>query len=93
MTSAVNPFGREATSGRASSPWEETEPVRATVSHADIRGLGTTLLVSVGCLPRSRHEHLHQAHNAVEGCTVNRGCVSSDELVPSLKTLFVFRSG
>jgi len=29
-------------------PSEETEPVTATVDHADIRGLGTTLLVSVG---------------------------------------------
>ena len=28
-------------------PSEETEPVTATVDHADIRGLGTTLLVSV----------------------------------------------
>jgi len=28
-------------------PPEETEPVTATVDHADIRGLGTTLLVSV----------------------------------------------
>ena len=28
-------------------PSEETEPVTATVDHADIRGLATTLLVSV----------------------------------------------
>jgi hypothetical protein len=28
-------------------PPEETEPVTATVDHADIRGLVTTLLVSV----------------------------------------------
>jgi len=31
---------------------EETEPVMTTVDHADIRGLVTTLLVSVGRLPR-----------------------------------------
>ena len=31
---------------------EETEPVRPTVDPADIRGLATTLLVSVGCQPR-----------------------------------------
>ncbi len=28
-------------------PPEETEPVTATVDHADIRGLGTTVQVSV----------------------------------------------
>lgn len=37
---------------------EETEPVRTTVDHADIRGSIIPLLVSVGYLPRSRHEHL-----------------------------------
>src|SRR5437773_2908604 len=41
-------------------PVKETEPVTSTVDHADIRGLGTTLLVSVRCLPRSRHEDLSQ---------------------------------
>jgi hypothetical protein len=40
-----------------------------TVDHADIRGLGTTLLVSVGCLPRSRHEGLLQSLNVHEDCT------------------------
>ena len=35
---------------------QEAGPATATVDHADIRGLGTTLLVSVGRLPRSRHE-------------------------------------
>ena len=40
-----------------------------TVDHADIRGLATTLLVSVGCLPRSRNEDLSPL-NAVEGCTM-----------------------
>jgi hypothetical protein len=49
---------------------KETEPVTATVDHADIRGLVTALLVSVGCLPRSRHEGLSQPRNAHEGCTI-----------------------
>jgi hypothetical protein len=40
-----------------------------TVDPADIHGLSTTLLASVGCLPRPRHEGLLQPLNAVEGCT------------------------
>jgi len=56
-------------------PQEETEPVIATVDHADIRGLITTLLVSVGHLPRSRDEHLFQAPNVFEGCA-NTGAAS-----------------
>src|ERR671923_161583 len=40
-----------------------------TVHPADLRGLAPTLLASVGCLPRSRHEGLFQPLNAVEGCT------------------------
>src|SRR5215510_2927445 len=40
-----------------------------TVDQADIRGLGTTLLASVGCLPRSRHEGVFQPLNAIEGYT------------------------
>ena len=51
-------------------PSKETEPVTTTVDHADIRGLDTTLLVSVGCLPRSRHEGVSQSHNVHEGCTI-----------------------
>src|SRR5262249_44904007 len=47
---------------------KETEPVTSTVDHADIRGLGTTLLVSVGCLPRSRREGLSHPRNAHENC-------------------------
>src|SRR3989449_10224987 len=47
----------------------ETEPVTSTVDHCDIRGLVTTLLVSVGCLPRSRHEGLSQPHNFNEAST------------------------
>src|SRR5215475_4858462 len=39
------------------------------VDHADIRGLGTTLLASVGCLPQSRDERTLRPRNAVEGCT------------------------
>ena len=42
---------------------------------SDIRGLVTTLLVSVGYLPRSRDEHLLQAPNVFEGCT-NTGAAS-----------------
>ena len=64
-------------------PSEETEPVIATVDHADIRGLGTTLLVSVGCLPRSRSEGLLQPRNAVEGCTVT-GAASLPMICASL---------
>jgi hypothetical protein len=48
---------------------EEAEPVNTTVDPADIRGLVTTLLASVGCLPRSRHEGLFQPLHAVEGNT------------------------
>jgi hypothetical protein len=40
-----------------------------TVDHADIRGLVTTLLASVGCQPRSRPEGFLQPHNADEGYT------------------------
>ena len=40
-----------------------------TVDPAAIRGLGTTFLASVGCLPRSRHEGLFQPLNAIEGYT------------------------
>jgi hypothetical protein len=40
-------------------PLEETEPVMTTVDPADIRGLATTSLVSVRCLPRSRNEDFH----------------------------------
>jgi hypothetical protein len=49
-------------------PSEEREPVIATVDHADIRGLGTTLLVSVGRLPGSRHAGFLPPLNAVEDC-------------------------
>jgi hypothetical protein len=48
---------------------EEPEPVNPTVDPADIRGLGTTLLASVGCLPHSRHEDACRSRNAVEGDT------------------------
>src|ERR671931_2625132 len=50
-------------------PSEELGPVKTTVDPAEIRGLTTTLLASVGCLPRSRHEGWFQPPNAVEGCT------------------------
>jgi hypothetical protein len=41
----------------------------ATVDPAAIRGLGTTLLASVGCRPHSRREGACRSRNAVEGCT------------------------
>src|SRR5438552_8318779 len=37
-----------------------------------------------GCLPRSRREDLSQPHNAHEGCTHHRGCVSSEDRCRSL---------
>jgi hypothetical protein len=40
-----------------------------TVDHADIRGLSTTLLASVGCLPHSRGESPLRPPNAAEGYT------------------------
>ena len=42
-------LGRHSTSLRAAA---EPEPVMPTVAHADMRGLGTPLLVSVRRLPR-----------------------------------------
>jgi hypothetical protein len=43
-----------------------------TVDHAAIRGLGPTLLVSVGCLPRSRHAGFLPPLHASEDCTKPR---------------------
>ena len=40
-----------------------------TVDHADIRGLVTTFLASVGCLPHSRDERTLRPRNAAEGST------------------------
>ncbi len=48
---------------------EEARPVTSTVDPADIRGLGTTLEMSVRRLPRSRSEGRPQPpRNALEGC-------------------------
>jgi len=48
----------------------EAGPVKPTVDPADIRGLSTTLLVSVGCLPLSRGEgRSDPPRNAFEDCT------------------------
>ena len=47
---------------------EEAGPVAATVDPADIRGLVTTLLVSVGRLPLSRLEGPCRPRNGFEGC-------------------------
>ena len=49
---------------RKSRGQEET-----TVDPAALRGLGTTFLGSVGCLPRSRPEGFLQPLTAIEGCT------------------------
>jgi hypothetical protein len=49
---------------RKSRSQEET-----TVDRAAIRGLATTFLASVGCLPRSRHEGVLQPLHASEGDT------------------------
>jgi Putative transposase len=75
MTSAVKCsryrfFG--PSSWRPLRPWGETEPVNATVDHADIRGLATTLLVSVGRLPRSRHERLYVRGGALKNGQIRR---------------------
>ena len=40
-----------------------------TVDHADIRGLVTTFLASVGCLPHSRDERTLRPLHAAEGYT------------------------
>ena len=54
---------------RESGSWEEAEPAFATVDPADIRGLVTTLLESVGRLPRSRDEGRPEPPlNALEDC-------------------------
>src|SRR3990170_7132808 len=49
--------------------WEKAGPAITTVDPADIRGLVTTLLMSVRRLPRSRHEGRREPPlNALEGC-------------------------
>ncbi len=58
-------------SGELCKAREEAGPVITTVDPADIRGLVTTLLISVRRLPRSRHEgRLKPPLNAVEGCAI-----------------------
>jgi len=48
---------------------EEAGPVNSTVDPTDTRALVTTLLMSVGRLPRSRHEVRRRPPlNALEGC-------------------------
>ena len=49
--------------------WTRRSQYATTVDHADIRGLATTLLVSVRCLPRSKGEDLKPL-NAVEAYTI-----------------------
>src|SRR5215510_2689696 len=67
-------------------PLEETEPVMTTVDHADIRGLATTLLVSVRCLPRSRNEDFNLL--TPSRVTPYRGCISSNGFSHFTLTLF-----
>src|SRR5215510_10414734 len=59
-------------------PLEETEPVMTTFDPADIRGLAPTFLVSVRCLPRSRHEDCNLL--TPSRVTPYRGCSSSNGL-------------
>src|SRR5215510_1377862 len=61
-------------------PLEETEPVMTMVDHADIRGLAPTLLVSVRCLPQSRHEDFNLL--TPSRVTPYRGGISSNGLSP-----------
>jgi hypothetical protein len=49
--------------------WQSRRQEETTVDPAAIRGLPPTVLASVGCLPRSRHEGFLPPLNASEGCT------------------------
>jgi|RhiMethySRZTD1v2_1073278.scaffolds.fasta_scaffold1508766_1 hypothetical protein len=49
--------------------WQSRSQEDTTAEPAALRGLGTTVLASVGCLPRSRHEGFLPPLNAVEDCT------------------------
>jgi hypothetical protein len=57
----------------------------ATVDHAAIRGLGTTFLASVGCLPHSRDESPCRPLHAAEGDTTPglRRCRERWETAPA----------
>ena len=70
--------------------WERAGPAVTTVDPADIRGLVTTLLESVGRLPRSRHEgRLKQPPlNAPEGCAK-----PGPRLLPDVMNGFLFSEG
>jgi hypothetical protein len=48
---------------------EEAEPVKTTVEPAELRGVATTLLGPLRCLPRARSEAFAPLH-AVEGYTI-----------------------
>jgi hypothetical protein len=48
---------------------EGTESGNPTVDPADIRGLVTISLASVGCLPQSRHGDACRSLHAAEGAT------------------------
>ena len=49
-----------------------------TVDPADIRGLGTTLLASVGCLPHSRLAYPSTRLVTPPRVTPHRGCAFAD---------------
>ena len=58
----------------------EKEPVLAPVDHADLRGVATTCLTSVGRLPRSRHAGcLPPLHAGEDGATPGRPPVQGAE--------------
>jgi len=48
---------------------QRRRPSETTVDPAAIRGLSTTFLAAVGCLPRARDEHPQGSLHAVEGDT------------------------
>jgi hypothetical protein len=56
--------------------WKSRSQKDTTIDPAAIRGLMTTFLASVGCLPQSRDEHPCGLPNAA-GVTLHRGCASS----------------
>jgi hypothetical protein len=56
-------------------PLEEPEPVMTTVDHAASRGLMTTFLASVGCLPHARGERTLRSLHAAEGSTTPGLCL------------------
>ena len=71
---------------------KESGPVKATVDHADIRGLATTLHFSVRCLLLTRDEGPGRPLNAIEGCT-DTGAAPLSEHCSKTIVLFYLGSG